>query len=1799
MVQEQEEEKEAVHEIEKTQQIELEKFVDQTYSRADEAPVPWSAESLSNYNLAQAQFFHLSNFHLYKRRPIAFPDSIMLSRNFFNPKWTGHRRIKNIVITLEWIPDVTTLKELPHPLVDYNAIESAEKHRVMAGTVQLLQELAKDTSSNYAVTVADGRQVIGLALSEDIPEANWGSALVKLGYGNADKLSTQQLLHILDSNVLREEQSGRYTVAVSLAEAESLRRIIHVRKTLNQPAFWPGTNTAIRLNILPANNIGLDYTSNFVEPNTNFQRHRAMQCLRFVDGDLNYSEKEISLLLRSIFPASVRQRQEFFLQMLSCRRRARQSWDRATVSLAFHLETPLDLVFQRVLGLALNKGFVNANIHIADAFAAINHSNSGQLAADELWGAVRYVGLSSVTAENVLDFVHVADTHHTGRVYYTDFLFMLTGQREIEDDERDDSTHKIQPIEPYGLQELDAALAKRELEKRNVDSEANKEMAAEEQRVRGEIERETMLEELNVIQRSKNPVLDIEEGSLTFNFNSREQPNLASFFATIKNGTGPETAVPTDEFGTKYWNFTESSTALLNMRSVQFITNANVAKDGTSKKAAEKPVSADADAEKEEDADDITKRVLKPLLERYMITLEYQVPSVKQTVRKKAWKNGVLKYAEREADERLRIALFDTNLYKFGDRHKLDRAGRRNDEDDEDEDGEEEYDEYDEYGGQDDSDASSVNTEDRCRWMSADQKAQFIAGREAARVKKLSKFVYKKPDTAEENRIYNLRARSVVQEKVGHRTSTTIGDNQLEWIEIFKPVSGFVIIQQGGYSNWERHKIVFETDQYGSIRAVSDFGQVLSVADELKSRYNVTTFAPIRALTNAGAGAADSAFDPWGDDDDDFGGGFDFSWFGNEEGRNYDEDEGSDYSGSGEEGEEEVDEDGNPIEKDNGNVDTDIAHLMEAVKAAHGMKAGDLVQRNPETWVDGNNDGGAGNVGRVVNVKNNGQTIDVVWPNGRSHSYNAGANHKFPVIKVGHEAVQEVTTTRETYNIDRFEAYLQVKKTLTCGACGVPCNTETVGWFACNRCASSFNLCFTCFAGNQHAHHEFTNVTELAEVLRLQKVVIGTCVRPTGKDLQELRSEKSYGIVNDINTSAGVVTVSFPEEEDLQDAKWKIKGLTIVDVKSEKYATTWMGMLMNIGAVNKDPKRSVMGCVMNQFFAPAIVDTKYKIGASVYALIPHLGQYMVCQVASCLPGGLYCITISNGRQYDKIPESSIAPALFSIGDRVRYNNNPAIGHFSGNGVAANVVAEVVQVQLHTLTSGYLTIKVPKGMGRVTINADFSECFLIGDGKWYIDIPTINPAIGTKTETTEALPAADATAATVTAATAKPAEKETRLLLPKSAQAVIDRNFKQGNTHADIYLRQVGSVPGTEGTYRIDFATNTIFTTNKEGSTEPPVEVSKVIRDPPLPWVLQATKGSVDDGKWHVTSIIIRDGDEEGLAFVDGKKVDFVGVGYGFSDDEDDEDGDEESEETEESGEESGEDDNGSGEDEVGSEDADIKPVKKDKKKKAADSEDNGSDGSWETDEGEENAEEAEGDEEAEEKGEDEESDEDDGRFHSCEATHADMDLPKKSGEDDVESDSSSEDESAEVEGSKKEGAAEATSGAEAEAPKKEGEEELKKELKTLPKLRLTAQEILALDVRNPVSIAHFDAETMPNTISIFGPDYPSRNVSSMRLHWGNSATPEIAKTVFERLDKACQWECKKCGTFNSRLLDACRTCNTERVEDASAKVNKRAKIRVAHHQSKEVTDLRSRMHARLKAQMQKQLDELEDMNNML
>lgn len=113
--QEQEQEKEV--EARKDQQIEVEKFVDREFSRQEEVQRPWAFSCLSTQIPSSADeqwpsdypFYRLQDFKLRHHEPLAFPGQLLVSSNYFNPNWTGLRRVKNVIMVNTHIFGVNTI----------------------------------------------------------------------------------------------------------------------------------------------------------------------------------------------------------------------------------------------------------------------------------------------------------------------------------------------------------------------------------------------------------------------------------------------------------------------------------------------------------------------------------------------------------------------------------------------------------------------------------------------------------------------------------------------------------------------------------------------------------------------------------------------------------------------------------------------------------------------------------------------------------------------------------------------------------------------------------------------------------------------------------------------------------------------------------------------------------------------------------------------------------------------------------------------------------------------------------------------------------------------------------------------------------------------------------------------------------------------------------------------------------------------------------------------------------------------------------------------------------------------------------------------------------------------------------------------------------------------------------------------------------------------------------------------------------------------------------------------------------
>ena len=135
----------------------------------------------------------------------------------------------------------------------------------------------------------------------------------KGGYG----IDFSDFLHAVVTECFYRLEEGRFFLLVTLEEAATLRALLH---TYNQYKPKSGASPpSIALRLCP-NGTLLDSSGSFVNgPLT--QVDRALQCLKFFNGESSFSPMEARLLLRSLQTSSVKSRFSFWKNMSGARRR--------------------------------------------------------------------------------------------------------------------------------------------------------------------------------------------------------------------------------------------------------------------------------------------------------------------------------------------------------------------------------------------------------------------------------------------------------------------------------------------------------------------------------------------------------------------------------------------------------------------------------------------------------------------------------------------------------------------------------------------------------------------------------------------------------------------------------------------------------------------------------------------------------------------------------------------------------------------------------------------------------------------------------------------------------------------------------------------------------------------------------------------------------------------------------------------------------------------------------------------------------------------------------------------------------------------------------------------------------------------------------------------------------------------------------------------------------------------------------------------------------------------------------------
>eukprot|EP00298_Acanthocystis_sp_HF-20_P013464 c20367_g1_i1.p1 GENE.c20367_g1_i1~~c20367_g1_i1.p1 ORF type:complete len:993 (+),score=394.55 c20367_g1_i1:430-2979(+) len=407
-IQEQEQQQEQDQEQEQEQEQEIQEYDNKKYSRDSEQPEPWPlsilSQSPSSPHLYPCSEFSITSNISSITPALHFPEDLLMSNNYFKKKWIGsYRRLKNVIVVLEWIPDKDNLKQKER---EYT-LSSAQEEQLKTAFQMF------DLDGKGSMTFDETLQMLK-AVDIDFDEKRDAKRLreifTSMDKDGNGKLEFGEVKKALVTHSYYNIESGRYFACLSLLEAEHLRAVLHMKPNLFSKA-------SIALHI---GSLRLDATDNFIGSNI-YQRRMAMGCLKFIDSQSDFSMKRVSMLLRALQIDSEENRRAFYLDVRSCRRRRQLPWELSTLAMLFYTPDEYHLLSNRAIISRVITNFKQRGITPYDAFKIFDHDHDGSLKTSELYGGLEWLKID-ISASQLMNLAKSLDSDGDGFINQQEFL---------------------------------------------------------------------------------------------------------------------------------------------------------------------------------------------------------------------------------------------------------------------------------------------------------------------------------------------------------------------------------------------------------------------------------------------------------------------------------------------------------------------------------------------------------------------------------------------------------------------------------------------------------------------------------------------------------------------------------------------------------------------------------------------------------------------------------------------------------------------------------------------------------------------------------------------------------------------------------------------------------------------------------------------------------------------------------------------------------------------------------------------------------------------------------------------------------------------------------------------------------------------------------------------------------------------------------------------------------------------------------------------------------------------------------
>ena len=392
-----------------------------------------SKESLSSSSRS-TPFYPLHEFKLWERDSIHFPGFLGASSNFYDLNWSGERRIKNVGMVLDVMPNATNFEE-DHSLLLAQLPDDVDKglRGLVEGSRDSLAHLARGDKISLEELV---KATLGLFESQDeesvgngwLPSEEQVQDAVKLALSNiassANSYDGLCLQNILDTKALNHVHDGRFFLCLCLAEAETIRRIMHLREGLGSDEYVIDGGNGIFMALRSMYNMHdvVDQSDHY-KPPPPFQLQISSCLLRFFDGDVWFNYRELWLLVSALTLDRTHERKVFFQNLVERKRRAQLEWKQTPIQAAFDFQTCFMLSFPLSTRVMLGRAIAQTGIHdLKMTFNRFDADGNETLEPAELLDLFNSLGFKDFSARELISFFQYADKDGDNKISLSEFM---------------------------------------------------------------------------------------------------------------------------------------------------------------------------------------------------------------------------------------------------------------------------------------------------------------------------------------------------------------------------------------------------------------------------------------------------------------------------------------------------------------------------------------------------------------------------------------------------------------------------------------------------------------------------------------------------------------------------------------------------------------------------------------------------------------------------------------------------------------------------------------------------------------------------------------------------------------------------------------------------------------------------------------------------------------------------------------------------------------------------------------------------------------------------------------------------------------------------------------------------------------------------------------------------------------------------------------------------------------------------------------------------------------------------------